>query len=65
MMIRKRLRGGYNRDAGTEAGWVHKDVITPSVASRLNNLEVDSDLEILPALTVKESSVICLTSFDD
>jgi hypothetical protein len=33
--ILKRLRGGYNDDAGTEAGRVHKEALIPSVAHRL------------------------------
>jgi hypothetical protein len=56
--IRKHLRFGYNGDTGMETGWTHKESLTPTMANKLQELNVDSDLEILLNPAAAEPSVL-------
>jgi hypothetical protein len=63
--IHKHLRGGYDGDAGSEARWVHKEALTPSVALRLATAVPDSDVEILSTLVEDDPSVLCISSSEE
>jgi hypothetical protein len=63
--LRKRIRGGYNGDGGTEHGWVHKEAFSNKVTDQFHEAEAEareryviSNKWILP-----QKSAVCSQEF--